>query len=201
MSDLRVLFDPAADGSYHAQLADAKTADLAAAAEWAKKRDDLLAELERRAGGGGGLPAQMLKALQALTVACAEAGFGGGGLGPTEEEALAHLGGLPAPFSEFADFLRQIAGGELPPITDGLSFGSGWRGWWRRLGKVRDELGPSEGLTRWNWHFGRAYTLRPSPSWLRAQVHLADNERNWQARAWELSPGKDLSDHGHNSIG
>jgi len=29
--------------------------DLAAAAEWAKKRDDLLAELERRAGEGGGL--------------------------------------------------------------------------------------------------------------------------------------------------
>jgi tetratricopeptide (TPR) repeat protein len=28
--------------------------DLAAAAEWAKKRDDLIAELKRRAGGGGG---------------------------------------------------------------------------------------------------------------------------------------------------
>ncbi len=94
--------------------------DLAAAAEWAKKRDDLLAELKRRAGGGGDLPAQMLEALQALTLACAQAGFGDGGLGPGEEEALAQLDGLPAQFPDFAAFLRQIAAGELPPIPNGL---------------------------------------------------------------------------------
>lgn len=94
--------------------------DLAVAAEWAKKRDDLRAELKRRAGGGSGLPAQMFKALQALTVACAEAGFGDGNLGPGEEEALARLDRLPSPFPEFVAFLRQIAAGELPPIPDGL---------------------------------------------------------------------------------
>jgi len=94
--------------------------DLTAAAEWAKKRDDLDAELERRAGGGGGLPAQMLQALQALTFACAQAGFGEGDLGPGEEEALARLDGFAAPFPEFAAFLRQIASGQVAPIPDGL---------------------------------------------------------------------------------
>jgi hypothetical protein len=94
--------------------------DTAAAAEWAKKRDDLLAELRRRAGGGGGLPAQMLQAFQALAFACAQAGFGDGGLGPSEEEALAFLEGSPAPFLDFAAFLRQIAAGQLPATPSGL---------------------------------------------------------------------------------
>ncbi len=94
--------------------------DLTAAAEWAKKRDDLLAELERRAGGGGGLPAQMLQALQRLTLACAQVGFGEDGLGPDEEEVLAQLDGLPAPFPELAGFLRRIAAGEVPAVPGGL---------------------------------------------------------------------------------
>jgi tetratricopeptide (TPR) repeat protein len=94
--------------------------DTTAAAEWAKKRDELRAELKRRAGGDGGLPAQMLKVLQALTLACAQAGFGDSGLGPAEEEALAQLDELPAPFPDFAAFLRQIAAGQLPPIPGGL---------------------------------------------------------------------------------
>ena len=62
----------------------------------------------------------MLKALQALTIACAQAGFGDGDLGPAEEEALAQLDQFPAPFPEFAAFLRQLAAGQLPPIPDGL---------------------------------------------------------------------------------
>jgi len=94
--------------------------DPAAAAEWAKKRDDLRAELKRRAGGGGGLPAQMLQALQALALACAQAGFGEDGLGPGEEEVLAQLDGGPAPFPELAGFLRRIAAGEVPPVPGGL---------------------------------------------------------------------------------
>ncbi len=68
----------------------------------------------------GGLPAPMLKALQALTLACAQAGFGDGNLGPAEEESLAQLEQLPAPFPGFAAFLRQIAAGQLPPIPSGL---------------------------------------------------------------------------------
>ena len=94
--------------------------DLAAAAEWAKKRDYLRAELKRRAGGGGGLPAQMLQALQALTLACVQAGFGDGDFGPAEEEAFAQLAGFPAPFPDFAAFLRQLAAGQVVPIPDGL---------------------------------------------------------------------------------
>jgi len=94
--------------------------DLTAAAEWAKKRDDLLAELERRAGGGDGLAPQMLQVLQRLTLACAQAGFGEDGLGPGEEEALAQLDGGPAPFPELAGFLRRIAAGEVPAVPGGL---------------------------------------------------------------------------------
>jgi tetratricopeptide (TPR) repeat protein len=113
---------------YHtlAEIAQAR-GDLAAAAEWARKRDDLRAELRRRAGGGGGLHPKMLQALQALTAACARAGLGEGGLGPGEEEALAQLEGLPAPFPALAAFLRQIAAGELPPVPGGLP--EELRGW------------------------------------------------------------------------
>jgi tetratricopeptide (TPR) repeat protein len=94
--------------------------DSAAAAEWARKRDELRAELERRAGGGGGIPAQMMKALAQLTMACARAGFGGETLGPAEEEALARLDGLPAPFPAFTAHLRGLAAGTLEAIPAGL---------------------------------------------------------------------------------
>jgi hypothetical protein len=94
--------------------------DLAAAAEWAQKRDDLLAELKRRAGGGGGLPAQMLKALQGLAMACFQAGLEDEDLGPDGQEVLAQLDQFPAPFPELATFLRRVVAGELPPIPDGL---------------------------------------------------------------------------------
>src|SRR5256885_8230892 len=43
--------EAAADYHTLSQIAQAR-GDLAIAAEWAKRRDDLLAELERRAGGG-----------------------------------------------------------------------------------------------------------------------------------------------------
>ncbi len=94
--------------------------DLAGAAEWAKKRSDLLAELDRRAGGGGRVPAKVLQALQSLTLACARAGFGQDELGPGEVETLAQLTGGAAPFPEFAGFLRQLAAGEVPTVPGGL---------------------------------------------------------------------------------
>jgi len=93
--------------------------DAAAAAEWAKKRDDLLEELERRAGGGG-VPAKMMKAFQALAVACAQAGLGGDALGSAEEETVAQIDQLPAPFPDFAAFLRQVAAGQLPAVPASL---------------------------------------------------------------------------------
>jgi hypothetical protein len=62
----------------------------------------------------------MLAALQTLTVACVQAGFGDGGLGPSEEDALARLDQFPAPFPDFAAFLRQLAARHLPPIPGGL---------------------------------------------------------------------------------
>jgi tetratricopeptide (TPR) repeat protein len=102
-----------------AEIAQAR-GDGAAATAWAQKRDALLQEIERRAGGGGGIRADMLKALQALAVACAQAGFGDSALGAAEEEGLAQLEQAPAPFPALAGFLRQIAAGQLPPIPAGL---------------------------------------------------------------------------------
>jgi tetratricopeptide (TPR) repeat protein len=93
--------------------------DARAAAEWAQKRDQLAAEIERRASGDG-LPAQMLKVLQQLAIACAQAGFDGADRNPSAEEALATLDGSPAPLPDFARHLRQIAAGQLPPISASL---------------------------------------------------------------------------------
>jgi hypothetical protein len=62
----------------------------------------------------------VLKALQALTVTCAQAGFGDGTLGQDAEESLAQLDQGRAPFPKLAAFLRQFAAGQLPPIPHGL---------------------------------------------------------------------------------
>ncbi len=102
-----------------AEIAQAR-GDVADASEWAKKRDDLLADLRRRAGGGDALPSQMLKALEALAIACAQSGFSSDVLRPDAEEALATLGRSPVPFPEFAAFLRQLAAGQLPPVPVSL---------------------------------------------------------------------------------
>jgi len=91
--------------------------DSAQAAEWERKRDAARAELERRAQGGGGLPAQFLKALQGLAIACAQAGFGQEKpqeLDPGVEAALAQMEKMPGPMAEVASFLRRLANGELP---------------------------------------------------------------------------------------
>lgn len=107
--------------TYHtlSEIATARE-DTAAATEWARKRDELRAELERRAGGGGGIPAQLLQALQSLTMACARAGFGGETLDPGAEEALAKLDGFDAPLPDFSASLRRLAAGEFPSIPANL---------------------------------------------------------------------------------
>ncbi|MEP7008774.1 MAG: TIR domain-containing protein [Acidobacteriota bacterium] len=80
----------------------------------ARKRDELLEELKRRAGGSStSLPPATLRALQALTIACAQAGNGEGALGPAEEESLAQLEQAPAPNPAFAGFLRDVAAGRV----------------------------------------------------------------------------------------
>lgn len=102
------------------EIAEAR-GDTTAAADWARKRDELLEELERRAGGGSaGLPPAVLRGLQALTIACAQAGSGEGTLGPVEEEALAQLEQAPGPFPAFAGFLRDIAANRPTSIPAGL---------------------------------------------------------------------------------
>jgi len=88
--------------------------DSAAAAAWAQKRDAKRAELKRLAGGGPS--GQMLEALQALTLACAQAGFGGQPLANEAEAALSTLDGYPAPLPEFSATLRQLAAGQIPAI-------------------------------------------------------------------------------------
>ncbi len=97
-----------------AQIARAR-GDEAQATSWEKKRDDLLAELERRAGGTGTLSPAFLRTLQSLAVACAQTGFGGEPLDPQVEEALAQIAKLPAPINELAPTLRALAEGRLSP--------------------------------------------------------------------------------------
>jgi tetratricopeptide (TPR) repeat protein len=97
--------------------------EAAQAGEWERKRDAARAELERRARGGSGLPAQFLRALQGLSVACAQAGFGQDKpqeLDPGAESALAQIEKLDPPMPEVASFLRRLAGGELPVLPAGL---------------------------------------------------------------------------------
>jgi tetratricopeptide (TPR) repeat protein len=101
------------------EIARAKGDDIAAD-EWARKRDDLREELRRRAAGGGGMPSQLRKALEAITIACFNAGFGDVELPPETETNLAQLEQYPRPFPDFAAALRQLAAGQLPSIPSDL---------------------------------------------------------------------------------
>ena len=95
------------------------------AAEWERKRDAVEAELERRAQGpgGGGLPPQFAQAVQQLSLACAQAGFGGPqpqALDPGAESMLAQIEQFPAPLPDLAAFLRRLAARELPAVPSTL---------------------------------------------------------------------------------
>lgn len=93
--------------------------DDAQAAEWQRKRDDLLAELRRRAGGPS-LNSQAIQAILSLAVACARAGVEGAELPPQAEGALAQLGEAPAPFDALVPFLRGLANGKAGSVPGGL---------------------------------------------------------------------------------
>lgn len=103
---------------YHtlSEIAESR-GDSAAAIEWAQKRDAKIAERQRLAGGGGGMGGEMLQALQAIALACAQAGLNHATIDPAESEALAKLDSFPAPFPEFAAALRQLAAGQIPAIV------------------------------------------------------------------------------------
>ncbi len=94
--------------------------DDAAAEGWEKKRDDLLAELRRRAGGGPGLPPETVQAIGSLAVACVRAGLGGSDLPPQAEAALHQLAGAPPPLDALVPFLRALAAGEDAAVPEGL---------------------------------------------------------------------------------
>jgi len=94
--------------------------DADGAAEWQRKRDELVAELERRAGGGGGLPAEAVRAVLSLAVACARAGVDGSELPPQAEAVLAQLAEAPAPLASLVPFLRGLAAGEAVRVPEGL---------------------------------------------------------------------------------
>ena len=85
-----------------------------------RTRTKLRAEVDRRAGGGRGLPTEMLRSLQGLTIACGQAGSEKSALGSSEEDGLAQLDQRPAPFPSFAGFLRELAAGRSTSIPDGL---------------------------------------------------------------------------------
>jgi tetratricopeptide (TPR) repeat protein len=106
---------------YHhlAQIARAR-GNATAAAEWETKRNDLLAELERRAGGSAELTAEGLQAIVGLTMACVRARVDRSELAPQAEAALAQLAEAPAPLDGLASFLRAVAAGEEASVPAGL---------------------------------------------------------------------------------
>jgi hypothetical protein len=58
--------------------------------------------------------AEMLRTLQALTMACVRAGFRGQPLDPAHEENLAKLDGYSDPSPDFSASLRRLAAGHHP---------------------------------------------------------------------------------------
>jgi hypothetical protein len=118
MQDLRILFAAAEDTGYRAELADAEGRRLGAEVPFSpflteEDYEDLrwyLEEYMELPDGGAVIRAQRIEG---------------------EIEALAQLDGLPAPFSDFAVFLRQIAAGQVAPIPDGLP--GELRGWLEEL--------------------------------------------------------------------
>ncbi|MFO0757720.1 MAG: hypothetical protein U0359_14580 [Byssovorax sp.] len=101
-----------------AQIARAR-GDEAQAATWETKRDDLLTELRRRAGGPA-LPSDLLEALQSLILACVQTGFAEDHpitpIDPQIEEALAQVAKAPPPLDTLAPHLKALTQGKLPPI-------------------------------------------------------------------------------------
>jgi tetratricopeptide (TPR) repeat protein len=102
-----------------AQIARARD-DKAQAAQWELRRNEVQAELARRAQGGdaadAGLPQQMVQAITQLAVACVQSGLGGIGLPSEAESAIAQLESEDAgPLQPLGYYLRRLATG---PASD-----------------------------------------------------------------------------------
>ncbi len=94
--------------------------NAAQAAEWERKRDAVLEELDRRARGPGGLPPQLLQAIQGIAIACAQAGVDQRELEPGAEAMLSQMAALPSPLADLAGFLRRLSVGDLLPVPSDL---------------------------------------------------------------------------------
>ena len=116
---LNIIRELPSDYQIMADIARAR-GNSAQAAKWERKRDQLLEELDRRAQGPGGLPAQLLQAIHGIALACAQAGVEQRELDPGVEAALSQMAALPAPLSDLAGFCRRLSAGELPGVPAGL---------------------------------------------------------------------------------
>jgi tetratricopeptide (TPR) repeat protein len=103
-----------------AHIARARGPDHEAeAAAWEQKRDNLGAEL-RRLAGGPSVPKETIQTVRQLASACARAGLNGRKLGPRAAETLTLVAGWEPPLDAVAPFLRDLAGGKIPPMPAGL---------------------------------------------------------------------------------
>jgi tetratricopeptide (TPR) repeat protein len=102
-----------------AQIARAR-GDEAQTTSWERQRNDLRAELTRRAGTPTALPPDFLRNIQSLAIACAQTGFDAQPLTPQVEEALAQIAKLPAPLNALSPTLRALTEGRLPPVPAAL---------------------------------------------------------------------------------
>ncbi|WP_179137231.1 tetratricopeptide repeat protein [Candidatus Entotheonella palauensis] len=90
--------------------------DESQAAHWEAKRDEMRADLARRAQGGDAsgvnLPQQMIEAITQLAVACIQAGLNGSALSSDAESAVAQLDQSDAgPLQPLGSYLRRLATG------------------------------------------------------------------------------------------
>jgi tetratricopeptide (TPR) repeat protein len=95
--------------------------EAAAEAAWREKKEAVRVELERRAGGGGP-PAEFVRAVGMLIFAVGQAALAGAALPPGVAESLAALESYPPPFGQIPAFLRAAHAGQRPlsPIPKGL---------------------------------------------------------------------------------
>ena len=100
--------------------------DATQTAAWEAKRDEVVAELRRRAVGGGEgqggarVPDQLVRAIMAVAGACVRAGIDGSGVPAEVEGVLSQMAADDSPLKGLAAVLREMAGGKIPGSADAL---------------------------------------------------------------------------------